>query len=61
MNVEKRNQVKIDQHFEESSDCSCLSILVFPLCCPQNSTEGANIGKVIFLTLLTSEILLSAT
>lgn len=46
-----------------SSDCFCLSILVFPLCCPQNSTERADIGRIIFLTLilLTSEALLSAT
>lgn len=43
-----------------SSDCFCLSVLVFLLCCPQNRTEKGDIGRIIFLTQLTSEILLSA-
>lgn len=31
-----------------SSDCFCLSVLVFPLCCPQNSTDRPDIGRIIF-------------
>lgn len=48
-----------------SSDSFCLRVLVFfsSLCCPQNSTEKADIRRLIFLILipLTSGIPLSST
>lgn len=31
-----------------SSDCFCLSVLVFPLCCPQNSSDRPDIGIIFF-------------
>lgn len=31
-----------------SSDCFCLSVPVFPLCCPQNSSDRPDIGIIFF-------------
>ena len=39
-----------------SSDCFRLSVLVFPLCCPQNSTDRPNIGRIIFFDSYSTDI-----